>query len=566
MVEVLVLDEQSKPDEVQRTLPIWRNLSTPSVCQTIPRQMELSNRPCTYGPRQAEYVAQLMHFEVETGQFHEAFDHCFWDETMEDLMHLDQIDKASRQSNMIDGIQQPELMRQIEGSTLWTLLAMGDEHPDSGSIDWYGTTFQHGFLSQLPEENVNRFYQSLQEDCNFAAQVIAQQEPINEDGIKIISYGYFGVYQGQRTHLVPPERLHLWQLLVTQQWTDHENVNDITTHIAMPQPHGNSFALHVVVRSVHTPVNHRFLLVDQVEESPQAAESRSVIEVSQQPNGYELLLTSGLDLNTVTSSTVLKHGNRIWQHHQILPVQDGQYWRILLEASGDETTLMQSSLGVRQGSTPLASTPRERPFHPHVLDLWCDGRDNLDGVPRSNRNTNHNGIDEASFMQSAPPGAHSTRGAHQFFRMEEGHFRLRIPQEEGVDLHTHIENHLKLPTEGPHSIRTLHWVTSPPNLLEPTYQVHIVEFRGDADQRLMNDDVICLFLLTIAHPTDVNDYSERFRVLWTPRIASRERILLHLRTADLCRDKTCHIYMSTTSYGKKATQSSNTSETVTSYI
>lgn len=351
MVEVLVLDEQSKPDEVQRTLPIWRNLSTPSVCQTIPRQMELSNCPCTYGPRQAEYVAQLMHFEVETGQFHEAFDHCFWDETMEDLMHLDQIDKASWRSNMIDGIQQPELMRQIEGSTLWTLLAMGDEHPDPGSIDWYGTTFQHGFLSQLSEENVNRFYQSLQEDCNFAAQVIAQQEPINEDGIKIISYGYFGVYQGQRTHLVPPERLHLWQLLVKQQWTDHENENDIAMHIAMPQPHGNSFALHVVVRSVHTPVNHRFLLVDQVEESPQAAESRSVIEVSQQPNGYELLLTSGLDLNTVTSSTVLKHGNRIWQHHQILPVQDGQYWRILLEASGDETTLMQNSLGVRQGST-----------------------------------------------------------------------------------------------------------------------------------------------------------------------------------------------------------------------
>ena len=237
-------------------------------------------------------------------------------------MHLDQIDKASWRSNMIDGIQQPELMRQIEGSTLWTLLAMGDEHPDPGSIDWYGTTFQHGFLSQLSEENVNRFYQSLQEDCNFAAQVIAQQEPISEDGIKIISYGYFGVYQGQRTHLVPPERLHLWQLLVKQQWTDHENENDIAMHIAMPQPHGNSFALHVVVRSVHTPVNHRFLLVDQVEESPQAAESRSVLEVSQQPNGYELLLTSGLDLNTVTSSTILKHGNRIWQHHQILPVQD----------------------------------------------------------------------------------------------------------------------------------------------------------------------------------------------------------------------------------------------------
>ena len=164
-------------------------------------------------------------------------------------------------------------------------------------------------------------------------------------------------------------------------------------------------------------------------------------------------------------------------------------------------------------------------------------------MTRSNHNTNHNGIDEASFMQSALPGVHSTRGAHQFFRMEEGHFRLRISQEEGVDLHTHIENHLQLPTEGPHSIRTLHWVTSPPNLLEPTYQVHIVEFRGDADQRLMSDDVICLFLLTIAHPTDVNDCSERFRVLWTPRIASRERILLHLRTADLCRDKTCHLYV-----------------------
>ena len=106
-----------------------------------------------------------------------------------------------------------------------------------------------------------------------------------------------------------------------------------------------------------------------------------------------------------------------------------------------------------------------------------------------------------------------------------------------------IENHLQLPGVGPSSIRTIHWVTHPPQLLEASHHVHILEMRGDSDQRLMNDDVLCLFLLTIEHPSDPNDYSERFKVLWTPKVASRERILLHLRAADICRERTCHLHI-----------------------
>ena len=541
MVEVLILDEKSAPDEVQRTMPTWWNLSTPPACQTIPWDTAHSICLHTYGPRQAEYVAQLMRIDVETGTFHEAFEHCFWDETMDDLLLLDQIEKTSQRSSLIEGIQQPELVRQIEGSTLWTLLAMDSENPVSGGTERYGTTSQQGFLSQLSEEDLNGFYQSLQEDCNFAAQIIVQQESSSRDGIKIISYGHFGAYHGSKMKIIPPEHLHLWTVLVKQQWTDYEIEENIALHIATPQPHDGSFELHIVVRSMDNPAEHHFLLVDQVEASPQAVFDRSVLEVSRQPNGYEILLTSGIDLDMVTSNTILKHGNLIWQHHQTLQVQDGQYWRILVETHTDETVFMQVPLEAEHCFNLHAPTPRGRSFHPHVLDRWCDGWNNLEGVPRSNYHKDSDDIEEISFIQRQVSAASSATESHHFFRFDEGPFRLNIPQDADFDMHTHVENHLQLPTAGPSSIRTLHWVASPPNLLEPTQQVHIIELRGDADQRLMNDDVICLFLLTFAHPTDVNDYSERFRVLWTPRIASRERILLHLRAADLCRERTCHL-------------------------
>ena len=107
-----------------------------------------------------------------------------------------------------------------------------------------------------------------------------------------------------------------------------------------------------------------------------------------------------------------------------------------------------------------------------------------------------------------------------------------------MDINTVVENHLQLPTEGPSSIRTFHLVPNPP---QTNYNVHIMELRGDADHRLMNDDVLCLYQLTIQHPDRPVDTEDKFRVLWTPKVATRDRILFHLRVADICRTRTCHL-------------------------
>ena len=541
MVEVLFLDENSSPEEVGQKSPVWWNLCTSSECQTIPFQPAFPDCSHTYGPRQAEYIAQLMRFDVETDQFNEAFNHCMWDETMEDLLHLDQIEQASRYSIHKLGLPQPDVVRQIEGSTLWTLLAMNAETLTPGGVDWYGTTYQQGPLSQLEEQDLDKLFHSLHGDCEFAALTLAQLASPLSRSITVFSYGHFNVYRGVRTVDIPFENLHHWKRIVKQQWADFGGDDMSVLHITAPQPDDIHFGLHVVARFKENPEGHHFILVDKVDGSPQAEPVRSVLEVSHLPNGYEVLLTAGIDLNTVTSRTILKHGNVIWQHHQALPLQDGQFWRILLETSDDEATFLQLPPDTHHpGETP-APLPRVRTYHPHVLDLWCDGWNNLEGFQGSVSNQEDISEDSTCFMQRPAPSAPQDSANHQFFRIDDGPFRIRTPRAEEIEVHTLVENHLQLPNEGPNSIRTIHWVSTPPPLLEPTDHVYIIETRGDAELRLMNSDVLCLFLLTIEHPHDVNDFSERFRVLWTPQIASRERILMHLRAADLCRERTCHL-------------------------
>ena len=529
MVEVLFLDENSPPEEAGQISSEWWNLNPSYECQTIPRRSAFPTCSHTYGARQAEYVAQLMRIDVETDQFNEAFSHCLWDETMDNLLYLDQIEKASRCSIHKYGIQQPNFVRQIEGSMLWTLLALDAEAPTSGNVDWHGTTLQHGPLSRVAGQDLDETFLSLEGDCQVAAHLLAQQDLSSQRDITVFSYGHFDFYQGVRTIDIPFEHLHHWKRIVRQQWADFGDSDNIVLHVAVPQPDDAHFGLHVVARFQENPEGHNFILVDKVDESPQAESERSVLEVSHIPNGYEVLLTAGIDLHTVTSRTILKHEHVIWQHHQTIPLQDGQFWRILPEASGDETTLTQLPV------------PRVRTYHPHVLDLWCDGWNNLGGIQGSVSHQEANEDDSTFLMQRSSSSAPQVNVNHQFFRLDGGPFRLTTPHVDDTEVHTLVENHLQLPNEGPHSIRTLHWVSSPPQLMEATDYVHIIETRGDAELRLMNTDVLCLFLLTIEHPHDVNDYSERFRVLWTPHIASRERILMHLRAADICRERTCHL-------------------------
>ena len=146
--------------------------------------------------------------------------------------------------------------------------------------------------------------------------------------------------------------------------------------------------------------------------------------------------------------------------------------------------------------------------------------------------------DEIGFMQRPTPSQSDGPITHDFFHLENEHFQIDIAQADTQDINTIVENDRHLPTEGPSSIRAFHWVANPPRIGQG-HNVYILELREDAESRLMNDDVLCLCQLIIEQPGSSGDASTRIRVLWTPHIASSERIMFHLRALDLCREKTC---------------------------
>ena len=146
-------------------------------------------------------------------------------------------------------------------------------------------------------------------------------------------------------------------------------------------------------------------------------------------------------------------------------------------------------------------------------------------------------------QRPAPSVSPDLASPFHFFWLDTGRVQINVAQDNVLDLTTIVENHLRLPSQGPSSIRTFHYVTNPPPLDGNSHNVNIMELREDADHRLMNDDVLCLYQITIQHPDRTNDADTRFRVMWTPTTASRDRILFHLRSADLCRTHTCLLFI-----------------------
>ena len=750
LAEYLEVDVDSHPSQVGTIGAVWTNLRPPCMAQPIREGTPYPTSTGTYGPRQAEYIAQLMKYGVETDSCHEAFDHCLWDETMNDLWHVDQIE-TSYWSALKQGLSPPcDVVRQIEGCTLWPLLAMqpGDDQP--GGIEWNGAPFQGGPLSSLSEGDLSLFVESMQGDCTYAFEVLAHSLPHLPTELTLHSYGYFGRYRGVRTIQIPIERLNQWHTSVKQQWSDFEPADSINLHVALPQPVDSTYEIHVVARTRHSRDGHRFILVDKIEESPQVESNRRVIETSPDPNGYEILLASEININVVTSRTILKHGNVVWQHHRHPPIQDGQYWRILMEETHDESNMLQQhyTIGTRDEKSSISQDKHSQ--YPHVSDRWCDiesasledqisdsavlmqlstqetpsegagldfeipssawnnfcevcffspeegswtlmtygllgchigfrpveinevdphsvkeaVRAAWDDIPHSGRlhvvksslevgpvvdviiefessyplgtseipilrrifqnnkmqveAAYHHAarytydlyyqaglfstcapwdrhecrvfLNKAQLRESMPfvlrPGdlldiyidplrdglqnpSPSTRDdeqhpeedevlglmqrpnpsqpdgpiTHDFFHLENEHFHIDIATEDLPSIETVVENDRQLPTTGPSSIRGLHWVSNPPRISGGTPTVYIVELRGDAESRLMNDDVLCLCQLSIEQPGPRGDLSTRIRVLWTPHIASRERIMFHLRAADLCREMTCQLYV-----------------------
>ena len=509
----------------------WKSLQPPQIAQTTLSASKIPTGYGTYGPRQAEYVAQLMRYDVETGQCHEAFDHCLWDEAMHELWHLDQVEQAYHQAAANGMSVQFKDVRQIEGSTLWTLLAMTDEDDVPGAIEWRGPSSQHGPLSMLNDQDTTQFVSSMNGDCSFAMETLTKAFPAPSMVIKFSSYGHFGRFQGKRSLSVRLEELSLWQQLVKNQWSDFESSDSILVHFVVPQPFDEEFELHVIARTACNPDQHHFILVDKVEEPPQDLMNRQVAELSNQPNGYEILLAMEIDLNTVTDRTILKNGNIVWPHYHRPPVRDGQYWKILVEESTDESTLFQTTLAHDRPHESSCPSCEVNSFHPHVFDRWCDVWSDL-----------HNeDAGDLSFLMQRPTASDSLDDGedyHIFYR-DTGHTNLYITDHDAADFGTIVENHMQLPAEGPSSIRTFHMVLHPPPLDSTNYNVHILEFREDADHRLMNDDVLCLFQITFENPERRADAKDKFRVMWTPKVATRDRILFHLRAIDPCRTRVC---------------------------
>ena len=180
-----------------------------------------------------------------------------------------------------------------------------------GALNGMGLPFNKDNLGSLCEEDLSLLVESMDSDCTHAYEILLRSMPNLPEELTFRAYGYYDGYQGIRTLQIPVDRLHHWQLLVKELWSDYEPADTTILHVVVPQPIESSFEFHVIARTSNSLDGHHFLLVDKIEESPQPSLTRKVIETSQNPNGYEILLASEIDINVVTSRTVLKFGNVI---------------------------------------------------------------------------------------------------------------------------------------------------------------------------------------------------------------------------------------------------------------
>ena len=182
----------------------------------------------------------------------------------------------------------------------------------------------------------------------------------------------------------------------------------------------------------------------------------------------------------------------------------------------------------------------------HVLDLWCSLEWNMHFIYIPFRDEFEHGFvnwetsvqsDLMSLMQrvapSQAPNIVSVRlvGLHSL--------SAAITVDSTLPFHEQMTANWPFAEQLIDQIADIHEVTHPPSYVTmPAEQLFIVEFQGDSHRRVHIDDVLTLITIKFHDTVNSRNSVQRARVVWTPRLVSRNSLMQFLHLEWHCRQST----------------------------
>lgn len=144
--------------------------------------------------------------------------------------------------------------------------------------------------------------------------------------------------------------------------------------------------------------------------------------------------------------------------------------------------------------------------------------------------------DSTVFMQR-PSGARAPRTTLHMFHLRNAYSPMQPTQNK--DIKEVVQTVWHLLQDGPQAVKELHEGTSQPEFADGP--VYIVEL--NAEFRTSEDQVLCLFWIHFVQEAQPVSKHDSWIVLWTPKVATRDQMLEHLRAGQLCQQSAidCHL-------------------------
>lgn len=481
-----------------------------------------------YGPLQAGYVGSVMACEVHDDVDLGSFEDDFWDASLRALFEIE---------------RDVSTVRQCEGSRSSSPLhAKGaDEIADEGPglldvVDM--VRFRSAFVGL--GDDISPYWTRAVEHANQqAAEIVSLAFP-GTTTFRLIAYGYFGRDHGSRQVDLPIGALSDWDRHAKGLWSETAPVELMRAVHLRPQ--------HVLVAgvlSLRVLVSADFAVgwaVCAVECVLGATETVHLCKVPVGVSGYGLLRVVDVPF---WGNVIIKRNGIIVRGSDRLGISDGEVVRALVDDDAEEFSHLQISQTVHGTSVSAensrcdellladfssASGDSSPVMSPHVFDRWC-GELRVGVVADA---------DVTSYMQTSSSlrSTAETLHVHKY-----GMEWITVEYDNVQPLGDAVQNAWHLPSYGSRSIVELHEIPFPPDVFPG--RNYIVELQGDAERKNFHSDVLYLVQIFIVQQGASSDRESLFRVMWGPSVATRDRMLHHLRVFDRCTsgEVYCEVYV-----------------------
>ena len=178
------------------------------------------------------------------------------------------------------------------------------------------------------------------------ASLVAKAASYDIKSVVFRTYGYFGRFQGQRDFPIVLDNIHDWRQLIDAHWRDYLGPSVSHCFVVLPQPDDIGVHLHLIITSLDMADEVLILVESSIDASHPV---RTVVECTLPSTGYVIARRADLPIH-IDADFHFWFDGRHFLGSTMLPVRQGQFWKIHVNEGSNALHLQQISVSIKKAS------------------------------------------------------------------------------------------------------------------------------------------------------------------------------------------------------------------------